>query len=200
MLGDVVSLVVTTGGSSARRVAATLFPGVSARSFSREELRPPQPFTGPLFAELAGVPSGCCIALVTSVVWCGSADGCGLAPSAGALFAVTDHLNLELAGPLSGRWPSEVARVFPPTAGIYQPEVIRARAGARVYSSGVVAGVSDSRRPTVFEAATARTAGAFVLSDEVVPVALVAAYYGLSVAACGVFRTGAISMNDDEEE
>jgi hypothetical protein len=71
--------------------------------------------------------------------------------------------------------------------GIYQPAVVRARGGPRVYSSGVVAaGVADARSLTRFEARTVREGGFAIVSDLLVPAAIVAAYYGLRLAACGV--------------
>ena len=101
--------------------------------------------------------------------------------------AVADHVNLELRGPLTGRWPAGLPRGFPPLTGIYQPADVRARGGARVYSRGViVAGVTDAGRLTPFEAGALREAGVFVVSDSLVPAAIVAAYYGLTLAACGV--------------
>ena len=56
---------------------------------------------------------------------------------------------------------------------------------ARVYSSGVVAaGDADARRLTRFEALAVREGGWPIVSDSLVPVAIVAAYYGLRLAAC----------------
>jgi purine nucleoside phosphorylase len=133
---------------------------------------------------------------VVPVVWQGNAAaGATAAPlklAPGTLLAVADHVNLELRGPLSGRWPADLPRSFPPLAGIYQPAGVRARGGARVYSSGViVAGVADAGRLTPFEVRALREAGAFVVSDSLVPPAIVAAYYGLTLAACGVPRADA---------
>jgi purine nucleoside phosphorylase len=111
------------------------------------------------------------------------------------LVAVADHVNLELGGPLTGRWPAGVPRGFPPLAGVYQPAVVRARGGPRVYSgSVVVAGVADARRLTPFEAAAIHGAGVRAVSDTLVPPAIVAAYHGLTLAACGVPRA------DDNDE
>jgi hypothetical protein len=105
-------------------------------------------------------------------------------------------VNLELRSPLGGRWPAGVPRSFPPLTGIYQPADVRARGGARVYSSSVVvAGVADAGRLTPFEAGALREAGVFVVSDSLVPSAIVAAYYGLTLAACGVPRA-----DDNHEE
>ena len=100
---------------------------------------------------------------------------------------MADHVNLELRGPLTGRWPAGVPRDFPQVAGIYQPALVRASGGPRVYSSGVVvAGVADSRRLTAFEARAVAELGVTAVSDVLVPAAIVAAYYGLTLAACGV--------------
>jgi len=51
-----------------------------------------------------------------------------------------------------------------------------------------VAGVTDARRLTPFEAAAVREAGICAVSDTLVPATIVAAYHGLTVAACGVPR------------
>jgi hypothetical protein len=58
-----------------------------------------------------------------------------------------------------------------------------------------VAGVADAGRLTPFEAGALREAGVFVVSDSLVPSAIVAAYYGLTLAACGVSRA-----DDNHEE
>ena len=147
-----------------------------------------------------GARSGRVVGLVVPVVWRGAA-ACGgssapvtLPP--GVLLAVADHVNLELRGPLTGRWPARVPRTFPPLTGIYQPAVVRARGGARVYSSGVVvAGVAGAGRLTPFEAGAVREAGISAVSDSLVPAAVAAAYYGLTLAACGVPRA-----DDNDEE
>lgn len=168
----------------APRLAATgarLFPRAHLCGLGRGELRPPAPFAGALFDLLAGVARGSCIGLVVPVA---------PAPAArlpGALFAVADHVNLELRGPLTGRWPAGVPRDFPQVAGIYQPAVVRACGGPRVYSTGVVvAGVADARRLTPFEAQAVAELGVIAVSDVLVPAAIVAAYHGLTLAACGV--------------
>jgi len=150
-------------------------------------LRPAQPFRGVLFELLAAQPLGACIGIVVPIVLVGA--GAPLAVRH-ALMAIADHVNLTLRSPLSGRWPGGTERVFPPLTGIYQPAVVRARGGARVYSDGVVvAGVTDAGRLTPFEAGALREAGVFAASDSLVPSAIIAAYYGLTLAACGVPRT-----------
>lgn len=140
-----------------------------------------------LFELLAAQPLGACIGIVVPIVLAGAG-----APAAarGGLAAVVDHVNLTLRSPLSGRWPGGTDRVFPPLTGIYQPVVVRARGGARVYSDGVVvAGVTDAGRLTPFETEALLEAGVFAVSDSLVPSAIIAAYYGLTLAACGVPRT-----------
>ena len=189
MPGAAVSLVLTADEPAARRVAEALFPGAERPCLSRDDLRPASPFHGLLFAILEAQPKGSTVGLVVPVARCGSAGGAS-APPRGTLLAVADHLNLELRGPLTGRWPAGVPRTFPPLTGIYQPAAVRARGGARVYSSGVVvAGVADAGRLTPFEAGALRESGVFVVSDSLVPPAIVAAYYGLTLAACGVPQT-----------
>ncbi len=104
------------------------------------------------------------------------------------LVAVEDHVNLELRGPLTGPWPAAVPRGFPSMTGRYQPSVVRSAAGPRVYSGGVVAGVGDLARLTPFERAALRCAGCLGAADLIVPPAVVAAYYGHALAACGVVQ------------
>jgi len=225
-----VSLALTADESASRRVADALFPEAEHRFLTRDELRPPAPFAGPLFellAAFAGAPitadpraedsvassrdiadrgdpgedarSGRVVSLVVPVVWRDAAAGGSSPPVTlppGALLAVADHVNLGLRGPLTGLWPDLVPRSFPPLTGIYQPALVRSRGGPRVYSSGVVvAGVTDAGRLTPFEAKAVREAGVIAVSDSLVPCAIVAAYYGLTLAACGVPRT-----DDNDEE
>jgi len=199
MPGPAVSLVLTADEQAARRVGRELFPGAEHHHLTRQELRPAAPFEGRLFTLLGGRPAGSCVGLVVPVSLRGDAVlGGGAAPGSlapGSLVAVADHLNLELRGPLTGRWPSGLPRSFPPLDHIYQLAGVRARGGARVYSSGVVvAGVADAGRLTPFEAGALRETDVFVVSDSLVPSAIVAAYYGLTLAACGVPRT------DDNDE
>jgi hypothetical protein len=195
-----VALVLTADEPAARRAAGELFPDADHHLLRRQDLRPAAPFEGRLFAILAARPAGSCVGLVAPVVWRGDAASGGCAtlvkPSPGSLFAIADHVNLELRGPLSGRWPAALPRSFPPLTGIYQPADVRARGGARVYSSGVVvAGVADAGRLTPFEAGALSETDVFVVSDSLVPSAIVAAYYGLTLAACGVPRA-----DDNDEE
>ena len=199
MPGVAVALVLTADEPAARRAGEELFPAAEHRLLTRQDLRPAAPFEGRLFTLLGEQPAGSCVGLVVPGVWRGDAAAGFAVPvrlPKGTLLAVADHVNLELRGPLSGRWPAAVPRAFPALTGIYQPAVVRARGGARVYSSGVVvAGVADAGRLTPFEARALREAGVFVVSDSLVPSAIVAAYYGLTLAACGIPRT-----DDNDEE
>ncbi len=200
MPGAAVSLVLTADEPATRRAAEVLFPAAGHRLLTRQDLRPAAPFEGRLFTIIGEQPAGSRVGLVVPVVWRGDSASGGFAapdpPGQGTLLAVADHVNLELRSPLGGRWPAGVPRSFPPLTGIYQPADVRARGGARVYSSSVVvAGVADAGRLTPFEAGALREAGVFVVSDSLVPPAIVAAYYGLTLAACGVPRA-----DDNHEE
>ena len=191
MPGAAVSLVLTADEPATRRAAEALFPAAERRLLTRQDLRPAAPFEGRLFTILGEQPTGSRVGLVVAVVWRGDSafGGCAAAdpPGRDTLLAVSDHVNLELRSPLGGGWPADVPRSFPPLTGIYQPADVRARGGARVYSSSVVvAGVADAGRLTPFETRALCEAGVFVVSDSLVPSAIVAAYYGLTLAACGV--------------
>ena len=200
MSGAAVSLVLTADEPATRRAAEALFPATGHRLLTRQDLRSAAPFDGRLFTILSEQSAGSRVGLVVPVVWRADSASGGFAapdpPEQGTLLAVSDHVNLELRSPLGGGWPADVPRSFPPLTGIYQPADVRARGGARVYSSGVVvAGVADAGRLTPFEAGALREAGVFVVSDSLVPSAIVAAYYGLTLAACGVPRA-----DDNHEE
>ena len=188
MPGAAVALVLIADEPASRRAAEEIFPATAQRLLTRQDLRPVAPFAGRLFAILGEQPADSRVGLVVPVVWRGEAGPAALfRPPPGALLAIADHVNLELRGPLSGRWPAGLPRSFPPLTGIYQPADVRARGGARVYSSGVVvAGVADAGRLTPFEARALREAGVGIVSDSLVPSAIVAAYYGLTLAACGI--------------
>jgi hypothetical protein len=177
-----VAFVLTAGGPACRAAGAALFPGLPLESLAREDLRPRAPFEGLLFGLLGARSRGETVGLVVPAVWAGTAaEG----PAPGDLVPVADHVGLAGRGPLTGRWPAGVPRDFPSMTGVYQPSDVRSRRGARVYSSGVVAaGVADARRLTRFEARAVREGGWPIVSDSLVPVAIVAAYYGLRLAAC----------------
>jgi len=194
--------------------AAAVFPEARLVTLTREEMRPVRPFEGRLFASLAGLPAGTCVGLVVPLRVVAAVDsspaGPEVAPTATAgaaerhasvaverrasgesapgLVAVEDHVNLELRGPLTGPWPAGAPRRFPSMTGRYQPAVVRSTAGPRVYSGGVVAGVGDLARLTPFERAALRCAGCLAAADLLVPPAAAAAYYGHTLAACGVVQ------------
>jgi hypothetical protein len=180
LAGD-VTLVLTGAGEACRAAGVALFPGASSESLAREEFRPPAPFSGRLFGLFKELPRGALAALVVPVHVVGGAF------VTGDLVPIADHVGLEAHGPLAGRWPAAVPREFPSMTAIYQPDDVRSRNGARVYSSGVVAaGVADARRLTPFEAWAVREGGWPIVSDSLVTVAVVAAYYGVRLAACGL--------------
>jgi hypothetical protein len=188
-----VAVVVTTAEPACRDAARVLFAGAEYHVFSRDELRPPTPFEGPLFELLALQPSASCLGLCVPVTWraAASTDPAARPACSGAadLVAVGDHVNFELCGPLGGRWAPGRPRAFPPLAGIYQPSLIRAHGGARVYSSDiVVAGVAEAGRLTPFEARGVEEERLLAVSDVLVPPVIVASYYGLMLAACGVLQ------------
>ncbi len=192
MRDPAVTLALVADERTARRVAATLFPDVRHCVLGRAALRPERPFRGPLFALLQAQPGGSQVGLVIPVVLAPPEEESAANP---AIVAVSDHVNLALRSPLCGRWPAARQRTFPALAGVYQPRAVRARAGGRVYSCGVVAGVADAQRLTPFEAGVVRDEGYRAVSDTLVPAAIIAAYYGLTLAACGVSRA-----NDCDEE
>jgi hypothetical protein len=193
-----VALVLSAADEDCRVAARALFPGADLRSLEREELRSPEPFTGPLFGLLATLPRGCVLGLVVpaSPAPTEAPGAAGRSPCPGDLVPVADHVGLEPCGPLSGRWPAGEPRDFPSVTGIYQPAIVRRPEGARVYSSGVVAaGVADARRLTRFEVRAVREGGWPIVSDSLVPVAIVAAYYGMRLAACALVQ----APTDDRE-
>jgi hypothetical protein len=59
----------------------------------------------------------------------------------------------------------------------------------------VVAGVADAGRLTPFEASVIRERRLVAFADSLVPPVIAAAYYGLTVAACGVPQL----LDNDEE-
>jgi len=189
--GAAVGFVLTASDAACRDAGALLFPGVPSAALTREELRPPVPFAGPLFCLLAALPRGCVLGLVVpAILGPPPAPGAaGESPRPGDLVPIADHVGLEARGPLTGRWPAAEPREFPSVTGIYQPAIVRPPEGARVYSSGVVAaGVADARRLTRFEVRAVREGGWPIVSDSLVPVAIVAAYYGMRLAACALVQ------------
>jgi hypothetical protein len=188
-----VTLVLNGAEAECRASAAALFPDAALQSFARAQFRPTVPFEGPLFGLFARQPRGSTLGLVVPAVAVGASVG---QAHPGDLAPVIDHVNLEGCGPLTGRWPGGVSRAFPSTTGIYQPSHVRPVRGPRVYSSGVVAaGVADIQRLTRFEARAVWEGGCTIVTDSLVPAAVVAAYYGLRLAAYGLVQ----APTDDRE-
>jgi hypothetical protein len=192
------ALAALAGADEAER----LFPQAAIVVLDRSELRPARPLDGRLFEMLSALPAGSCIGLVVAVRVVSEArgdeagtGGAGAEARPAPLFAVHDHVGLELRAPLTGRWPPGVPRSFPSMTARYQPAVVRSAGGARVYSGGVAAGVHDLARLTPFERVALRRAGCLAAADLLVPPAVVAAYYGHTLAACGVVQGPSI----DEE-
>lgn len=106
----------------------------------------------------------------------------GVCPAGVASVVVTDHVNLTWWSPLTGPNDDRLGPRFPVVAGTYRPE--RATAAAENGSvGGVVAGVRDDRRLTIFETQVVVRHGIQAVSGELVAVAILAAHMGLSVAA-----------------
>jgi hypothetical protein len=106
--------------------------------------------------------------------------------------AVSDHVNLTWRSPLAGPNDEAVGPRFPSMTGIYRPDVVLDRVGAAggiIVDMGVVAGVRDDGCLTPYEAEVACASGYLAVSEELVPVVIVAAHMGLRVAAV-VFMAG----------
>jgi purine nucleoside phosphorylase len=103
--------------------------------------------------------------------------------------AVSDHVNLTWRSPLTGPNDARVGPRFPGMTDIYRPEVVLDRLGATggiIVETGVLAGVRDDGCLTPYEAEVARAPGYLAVSEELVPVVIVAAHMGLRVAAAVV--------------
>lgn len=171
-------------------------PGVIA--LADADFVPPAPFRGPLFAAIetfalaAGASARAvdseaedrpALGLVVPAVLLDPDDGATNPGPGIGLILVEDHVNLALRGPLSGPWPPGRPRTFPSMSGIYQPSGVQSALSAGVYSRRVVAGVADAQRLSPFQLAEARRAGLTAASDRLVAPVVIAAYYGLAVAA-----------------
>jgi hypothetical protein len=161
------ALVIVAAALAGHPLIDELFPKAVAVVLSRRELRPRRPFHGRLFEVLAEAR--------------GQAG-----PPMPSVFAVADHANLELRGPLTGAWPAGVKRSFPCMTGIYQPAHVRLPKGPAVYSAVTVAGVNQLRSLTSFEREAVASGGFAAAADCLVPLAIVAAHYEIPVAACGI--------------
>ena len=173
-----------------------LFGGVDRFVARLDVLRVTTPWEGPLFAlfdelaaslagdEEAGAGGGAvapppAVGLVLPMIWTGSAP----APE---VVLITDHVNLTLRGPLSGRRPPSGPPTFPSLSAIYQPALLRQLVAGRVYSEAAVAGVADAGRLTPFERRALAECACEAVCDCLVDAVIVAAHHGLHVAACGI--------------
>jgi len=171
-----------------------LFAGVAPTIVSCDALCVAVPWQGGLF-ELLGRAAAAgrsrtapTVGLLVPVRW--------LAPgTAPEIVIVSDHVNTRLRGPLTGRRPvsgprSRGPQSFPSLTGVYQPETIvrrvRDAVERRVYSVVAVAGVAKVTDLSPFERRAVAAAGCPAVCDCPIDVAIIAALYGLKVAACGV--------------
>ena len=125
------------------------------------------------------------VGYVCQGAWLPDDEACGPV----RVVAVSDHVNLTWRSPLTGPNDEAVGPRFPSMTGIYRPEVFLDRVGAAggiIVETGVVAGVRDDGRLAPYEAEVARAPGYLAVSDELVPVVIVAAHMGLRVAAAVV--------------
>jgi hypothetical protein len=175
-----------------RPLVGRLFPGVSPTVVTLDTLRVSRPWRGELFdllaaagCETSSLPlAGSLVGLLVPVRWLSREP----APK---LVLIADHVNTRLRGPLTGRRPASGPRSlgpqpFPSLAGLYQPATIRRAVGRRVYSVVAVAGVANAAELTPFERRAVAAAGCPAVCDCLIDAAIVAALYGLKVAACGV--------------
>jgi hypothetical protein len=157
-----------------------LFAGIDRLVVSPDVLRVTTPWEGPLFAlfdESAAPPPA--VGLVVPIVWTAS-------DPAPEVVLITDHVNLTLRGPLSGRRPPSGPPTFPSLSAIYQPALLRQLVAGRVYSEAAVAGVADADRLTPFERRALAECACGAVCDCLVDAVIVAAHHGLHVAACGI--------------
>jgi len=177
------SVVIVAASLAAHPLIEPLFPHAEVVLFTPADLRPRAPFRSRLhefFAAGRGRDQNvAACGLVLPARWFGS-------PPAPAAFTVVDHVNLEMGGPLTGIWPADVPRTFPCMTGIYQPAIVRPDDYPHVYSAVTVAGVRDLMSLTPFEHQAVAQGGFAAVCDCLVPSVILAAYHGVSVAACCV--------------
>ena len=187
-------------------LVAELFPAVAPTVVALDDLRVTRPWQGELFDLLAAAaataasrePGAAAPALETALPGAAALAIGLLVPvrwvshePAPELVLVADHVNTRLRGPLTGRRPVSGPRSlgpqpFPSPVGLYQPETIRRAVGRRVYSIVAVAGVASVAHLTPFERRAVAATRCPAVCDCLVDAAIVAAFYGLTVAACGV--------------
>lgn len=110
----------------------------------------------------------------------------GVCPAGVTSVVVTDHVNLTWWSPLTGPNDDRLGPRFPVVAGMYRPRRAAAAAG-NASVEGVVAGVRDDSRLTIFEKQVVERHGMTAVSSELVAVGILAAHMGLKVAAVVVF-------------
>ena len=175
---------------AASPLPAELFPGVTPVVVALDALRVAVPWEGELF-ELLGAAAAAAPADVTPTVGLLVPLRWTSAQPAPEVVIVSDHVNVRLRGPLTGRRPVSGPRSlgpqpFPSVTGIYQPATIRRAVGRRVYSVVAVAGVARVAYITPFERRAVAAAGCPAVCDCLVDATIIAALHGLKVAACGV--------------
>ena len=100
------------------------------------------------------------------------------------VLAVADHVNLTWRSPLRGGNEERLGPRFPVTAGLYDPEAVRAGVpGGEEIPAVVTVQVARAAALTAFERETVRALDVPMVSEELVPVALLAAHLGYRVAA-----------------
>ncbi len=210
-----VELLLVAAPLAGSPLLAALFPGVAPTVVPVDALRVEIPWRGKLFELLAGAAAaGSPLHAAPGAAESpraapGAAGSPRAAPAVGLLVPVrwlssepapeavivSDHVNLRLRGPLTGRRPVSGPRSlgpqpFPSPAGVYQPETIAGRVGdavgRRVYSVVAVAGVARVADLTPFERRSVAAAGCPAACDCLVDAAIIAALHGLKIAACGV--------------
>ena len=193
----VVGLLLVAAPLSASPLPTALFAGVAPTVVALDALRVSVPWRGELF-ELLGEAAAAAAAspayltptvgLVVPLRWLSAAP----VPE---VVVVSDHVNTRLRGPLTRRRPvsgprSRGPQSFPSLTGVYQPETIvrrlRDAVERRVYSVVAVAGVAKVTDLSPFERRAVAAAGCPAVCDCLIDVAIIAALYGLKVAACGV--------------
>lgn len=118
-----------------------------------------------------------------------SPEGC--APGFALALPVADHANLTWVSPLTGPNDPALGNRFTTVAGIYRPELVQSLLQQepslwehlQLEKPDVVVQVSDLDRPADFVMRVARQHQFGWISDELTPVALLAAHMRLAVAA-----------------
>jgi xanthosine phosphorylase len=120
---------------------------------------------------------------------------------AGALVAITDHVNLQGFSPLTGPEDERFGPRFPDLRGAYDPDLrtglhAAARAAGVPLHEGVYLAVAGPAFETPAEIRAFRTLGADVVGMSLVPEVIAARHCGLRVAALAVVTNLAAGMDD----